>query len=163
MTFDTPPVYGFSDSPLGPISLAATEHGLAGMWFEPQRHMPDRTAWTLCPDIQQHPVLQAADEQLQAYFAGTLRVFKLPLDLRSGTAFQQQVWQELLHIPYGTTISYGKLSLNINKPLAIRAVGTAVGRNPLSIIVPCHRVIGSNGSLTGYAGGLDKKVVLLNL
>lgn len=163
MKFDSTPIYGLSTSPLGSICLAATDKGLAGMWFEHQRHLPERATWKQCPDIRQHAVMQAACEQLKAYFAGTLQDFDLPLDLRGGTAFQQLVWQALLRIPYGKTTSYGALSQRIDKPLAIRAVGTAVGRNPLSIIVPCHRVIGSDGSLTGYAGGLDKKVALLNL
>lgn len=163
MTFDTSLVYTESSSPLGPIWLAATDQGLAGMWFEGQRHAPDRSGWALCPDSQQHPVLNATNQQLQAYFAGSLRQFDLPLDLRGGTVFQQSVWQALLRIPVGKTTSYGEISRRIAKPLAIRAVGTAIGRNPISIIVPCHRVVGADGSLTGYAGGLDRKLALLQL
>lgn len=167
MKFDPSLVYGICSSPsiapLGTLCLAATDRGLAGMWFEGQRHSPDRSGWTLCPDIRQQPVLQAASEQLQAYFAGTLKQFDLPFDLRGGTDFQQAVWQALLRIPYGETTSYGQLSTRIGKPRAVRAVGTAIGHNPISVIVPCHRVLGADGSLTGYAGGLDRKLALLTL
>ncbi len=163
MKFDLSLVYGSCSSPLGNLWLAATDRGLAGMWFEEQRHAPDRTSWTLCPDIHQQPVLHAASEQLLAYFSGTLQQFDLPLDLSGGTDFQQAAWQALLRIPFGATTSYGELSKSIGKPSAVRAVGTAIGRNPISIIVPCHRVVGADGSLTGYAGGLDRKTALLNL
>lgn len=163
MKFDASLVYSASSSPLGAIWLAATDRGLAGMWFDGQRHSPDRSSWTVCPDSHQHPVLNAAVQQLQAYFAGTSLQFDLPLDLRGGTAFQQTVWQALLGIPLGQTTSYGELSKSIGKPLAVRAVGTAIGRNPISVIVPCHRVLGADGSLTGYAGGLDRKMALLTL
>jgi methylated-DNA-[protein]-cysteine S-methyltransferase len=110
-----------------------------------------------------HPVLREAAAQLLAYFAGQRERFDLPLDLSHGTAFQQSVWQALLAIPAGTTVSYGALSMDLGNPAAVRAVGAAVGRNPISVIVPCHRVLGSNGSLTGYAGGLDRKTALLEL
>ena len=163
MKFDPSLVYTESSSPLGPLWLAATDTGLAGMWFVGQRHAPDSSGWTRLSSSQQNPVLDAANQQLQAYFAGSLRPFELPLDLRGGTVFQQAVWQALLRIPLGETTSYGDISRRIAKPLAIRAVGTAIGRNPISIIVPCHRVLGSNGSLTGYAGGLDRKLALLQL
>ena len=106
-------------------------------------------------------MLQAAQAQLAAYFAGTRRSFDLPLDLERGTAFQQSVWRALLQIPYGATLSYGALGAVIGKPSAVRAVGAAVGRNPVSIIVPCHRVLGAHGALTGYAGGLERKTALL--
>ena len=147
-------------SPLGPVTVAATEKGLAGVWFNGQRHLPDFAPWPLAPT---HPVLVETVAQLQAYFAGTRVDFDLPLDLHSGTAFQQAVWQALLAIAPGTTTSYGTLSASIGKPKAVRALGAAVGRNPISIIVPCHRVLGGDGSLTGYAGGLDRKVALLKL
>jgi methylated-DNA-[protein]-cysteine S-methyltransferase len=163
MKFDPSLVYTECSSPLGAIWLAATDAGLAGMWFVGQRHAPDDSDWTRVSSFQQHAVLSAANQQLQAYFAGHLRQFDLPLDLRGGTAFQQSVWQALLRIPVGETSSYGEISRRIAKPLAIRAVGTAIGRNPISIIVPCHRVLGANGSLTGYAGGLDRKLALLQL
>ncbi len=147
-------------SPLGHIILATTEQGLAGVWFEAQRHLHDMSDWR--PDAG-HPVLCNAAAQLGAYFAGERNDFDMPLDLSHGTAFQQVIWQALLQIPYGKTISYGALGKLIGNPAAVRAVGAAVGRNPISLIVPCHRVIGSNGALTGYAGGLHRKTALLTL
>lgn len=148
------------DSPLGGITLAATDDGLAGVWFDQQRHWPDTTGWQTDPD---HPVLREAAAQLSDYFAGGCSHFDLPLDLSHGTAFQQAVWQALLAIPMGKTTSYGALSAGVGKPAAVRAVGAAVGRNPISVIVPCHRVIGTDGSLIGYAGGLERKTALLEL
>lgn len=158
MKFDTQTVQTMFQSPLGPVILAATDRGLAGVWFEGQRHLPDRTGWRV---DDRHPVLVRAVQQLTEYFAGARTVFDLPLDLHGGTAFQQSVWQALLRIPRGTTTSYGALGLGLGKPAAVRAVGAAVGRNPISVIVPCHRVIGSDGSLTGYGGGLPRKKWLL--
>jgi methylated-DNA-[protein]-cysteine S-methyltransferase len=108
-------------------------------------------------------MLASATRQLQEYFAGNRQVFDMPLDLNGGTDFQQQVWRALLEIPSGQTVSYGTLSQRIGRPRAVRAVGAAVGRNPLSIVVPCHRIVGTNGALTGYAGGLDRKTALLQL
>ena len=148
------------DSPLGGITLAATDQGLAGVWFDQQRHSPDMTGWQRSDD---HPVLREAATQLADYFAGRRQHFDLPLDLSHGTAFQQSVWRALLAIPSGQTTSYGALSASVGKPAAVRAVGAAVGRNPISVIVPCHRVLGSDGSLTGYAGGLERKSALLEL
>ncbi len=152
------------ESPLGLIIIAATDKGLAGLWFEGQRHSPaeltgERPAWP----AGSHPVLEKIIDQLQEYFAGTRKRFEVPLDLSGGTGFQQSVWEALLAIPPGQTLSYGDVSQRIGNPTAVRAVGAAVGRNPVSIIVPCHRVVGSNGSLTGYAGGLDRKTALLQL
>lgn len=146
--------------PLGRMILAATPQGLSGVWFEGQRHGPDTSAWQRVADA---PLLAQAMEQLTAYFAGRRTAFDLPLDLRSGTLFQQRVWQALQQIAPGGTTSYAALSARVGSPAAVRAVGAAVGRNPVSIVVPCHRVIGSNGSLTGYAGGLDRKTALLAL
>ena len=147
-------------SPLGPVWLSATGRGLAGLWFLDQRHAP---AW-LGSDLAEsadHPVLTRAAEQIDAYFDGQRRRFDLPLDLEAmGTPFQQAVWQALCVIPCGATISYGELGRRIGRA---DAVGAAVGRNPVSIIVPCHRVVGANGSLTGYAGGLHRKAALLKL
>ena len=148
------------DSPLGRIILAAVGDKLAGVWFEGQRHQPDTSAWPQAPD---YPVLQRAKAQLSDYFAGRRTSFELPLALDTGTAFQQSVWRALLKISCGTTTTYGALVAAIGKPTAARAVGGAIGRNPLSIIVPCHRVIGSNGSLIGYAAGLERKSALLQL
>ncbi len=147
-------------SPLGPMTLAATSKGLAGVWFDGQKHMPDTRGWPEQPD---HPVLQQAQNELAQYFAGQRPRFDLPLDLGRGTDFQQQVWQGLLDIPAGQTLSYGALGTRIGRPAAVRAVGAAVGRNPISIIVPCHRVVGADGALTGYAGGLERKTALLKL
>lgn len=150
------------DSPLGPIVLAASARGLAGLWFDGQRHQPDASGWREAP---QHPLLRRTALLLQAYFAGRPAPLPadLPLDLHAGTAFQRAVWLALLRIPRGGTTSYGGLAAGLGKPAAVRAVGAAVGRNPVSILVPCHRVLGSDGSLTGYAGGLDRKTALLRL
>ena len=147
-------------SPLGSILLAATDRGLAGLWFEGQRYHPPADAWPLVAD---HPVLTLACRQLDEYFSGDRTTFELPLDLQGGTPFQRSVWQALLGIPAGARTSYAALSQRIGRPAAVRAVGAAVGRNPLSIVVPCHRVVGTDGSLTGYAGGLDRKTALLRL
>ena len=147
-------------SPLGRMTLAATSSGLAGAWFDGQRHQPDTSAW---PEDRDNPVLALARHQLDGYFAGSRDSFDLPLDWRGGTPFQQRVWQALRAIPMGDTTSYGRLSLEIGKPTAARAVGAAVGRNPISLIVPCHRVLGADGAMTGYAGGLDRKIALLRL
>ena len=148
------------ESPLGTMLLAATDQGLAGVWFVGQRHGPDSSGWREDP---QHPVLREAVAQLAAYFAGERTAFDLPLDLQAGTAFQRSVWQELIAIPRGGTTSYAELGRRLGRPQAARAVGAAVGRNPISIVVPCHRVLGTGGALTGYAGGLERKTALLRL
>jgi methylated-DNA-[protein]-cysteine S-methyltransferase len=146
---------------LGSILLAASAHGLTGLWFEGQRHGPANFAqWRHEPA---HPVFTQARRQLDAYFARTQTVFTLPLDLSAGTAFQSRVWHALQAIPAGFTQSYSSLAERIGAPSAVRAVGAAVGRNPVSIVVPCHRVIGASGALTGYAGGLARKTALLRL
>ena len=155
-------------SPLGPMTLAATDKGLAGLWFDGQKHLPPELSGQPHADLiwrtdADHPVLQETSLQLTDYFAGQRDHFDLPLDLAGGTSFQQAVWQALLGIAQGETASYGDISSRIGKPTAVRAVGAAVGRNPVSVIVPCHRVIGSNDSLTSYAGGLDRKTALLKL
>jgi len=150
-------------SPLGPLLLAATPLGLSGVWFMDQRHLPAEGQiqdWT--PD-QDNAILSTAAAQLTAYFEQRLDRFDLPLDLSAGTAFQSSVWRALLDIPFGQTRSYGELARAIGKPAAVRAVGAAIGRNPLGIVVPCHRVVGAQGALTGYAGGLDRKAALLRL
>jgi len=146
--------------PLGPMTLAAHGTALVGVWFDGQQHQPDWSVWVSAP---QHPVLFEAVSQLQQYFAKERRTFDLPLDLTGGTVFQQEVWGALRDVTTGTTVSYGSISQRIGKPKAVRAVGAAIGRNPLSIVVPCHRVVGANGALTGYAGGLDRKIALLEL
>ncbi|MDB5779955.1 MAG: methylated-DNA--protein-cysteine methyltransferase [Polaromonas sp.] len=163
MKFDTSTVQTTVPSPLGTIAIAATDQGLAGLWFaENQRYLPPELTGSW-PAEAGHPVLQQARAQLGEYFAGRRSRFDLPLDLRCGTAFQQSVWQALLAIPHGEVTSYGEVSRRIGHPAAVRAVGGAIGRNPVSIIVPCHRVTGTGGALTGYAGGLDRKTALLRL
>ena len=146
--------------PMGPMIVAATDRGIAGIWFEGQKHMPAHANW---PADETHPLLRRAIEQLSDYFAGRRASFDLPLDLQAGTSFQQSVWRALLAIPHGATTNYGALGRLIGAPAASRAVGAAVGRNPVSIVVPCHRVLGAGGALTGYAGGIERKSALLKL
>ena len=167
MKFDTSIVQTVFASPLGPVTLAATARGLAGLWFAGQRHLPAQLAqpaaapaWT---HSDNHVVLQQAAAQLTQYFAGERCHFDLPLDVSGGTAFQQTVWQALLLIEPGHTCTYSAVSQHIGNPAAVRAVGAAIGRNPISIVLPCHRVLGANGQLTGYAGGLARKQALLKL
>lgn len=151
-------------TPLGPLLLVATEHGLAGAWFhEGQRDTPAADVVARWPRDPHHPLLQRTAGVLDRYFAGQAGAFDLPLDLSAGTDFQQAVWQALCLIEPGRTVSYGEVARAIGRPSAVRAVGAAVGANPISIIVPCHRVMGANGSLTGYSGGLHRKVALLAL
>jgi methylated-DNA-[protein]-cysteine S-methyltransferase len=164
MKFATSLVQTRFNSPLGTVIAAASDKGLAGLWFDGQRHFPPELAGAaVWPTDDDHPVLKRTVNQLKDYFAGTRTAFELPLDLSHGTAFQQSVWQALLAIAPGDTASYGEISARIGNPAAVRAVGAAVGRNPVSIIVPCHRVMGADGSLTGYAGGLERKTALLTL
>jgi len=133
--------------------------GLAGVWFDDQKHHPGEL---LAPEEPAHPWLKLAGAELQRYFCGDLRRFTVALDPQ-GTPFQRQVWQALPGIGYGRLSTYGQLAQQLGRPAAARAVGAAVGRNPLGIIVPCHRVVGQDGTLTGYAGGLHRKQVLLQL
>jgi methylated-DNA-[protein]-cysteine S-methyltransferase len=160
MSFDPRTVITHADTRLGPVTMAATGQGLAGLWFAGQKHHPDTRGWRTEDD---NPWLIQARAQLADYLAGRRTGFDLPLDLRSGSVFQQAVWNALCNIPAGSTTSYGAVSRQIGRPSAVRAVGAAVGRNPVSIIVPCHRVLGANGALTGYAGGLERKAALLAL
>jgi methylated-DNA-[protein]-cysteine S-methyltransferase len=144
-------------SPVGELTLFASEHGLAAvLWPNELR----RIRLTPVTEDSQHPLLLETERQLNAYFAGELRQFTVPLDF-SGTEFQKKVWLALTAIPYGETRSYAEIARAIGHPGAVRAVGAANGRNPISIIAPCHRVIGSNGKLTGFAGGLEAKAFLL--
>ena len=160
MKFAASTVQNLHDSALGPILLAASKKQLVGIWFAGQRHQPDTSNWA---SDEHHPLLRRVKTELDEYFAGQRHSFDLPLDMECGTAFQQTVWRALLAIPYGSSTSYGALSTVIGRPSAVRALGGAVGRNPFSIVVPCHRVIGAKGSLTGYAGGLERKSALLQL
>ena len=146
-------------TPLGPLLLARTARGLAGAWFEGQKHHPGLLG---APQRPNDELLREAADQLHAYFAGERDSFELPLDLH-GTPFQRAVWQALLAIPGGRTRSYGEIAHALDAASARRAVGGAVGRNPVSVIVPCHRVVGSDGSMTGYAGGVERKRALLTL
>ena len=149
-------------TPLGPVRLLAGPDGLAGLWFEDQKHRPQALdgVW---PHDTGHALLDLTQAQLEQYFNGQRRRFDLPLDFSAGTVFQQAVWQALLSIEPGCTCSYAELAQHIGRPQAARAVGAAVGRNRLSVIVPCHRVVGQDGQLTGYAGGLSRKRALLTL
>ena len=164
MHFPTDTVQCRCPSPLGEVRLAASSLGLVGLWFDGQRHLPAQLdgpgAW---PATDAHPVLREAARQLQEYLGGTRTCFDLSLDLRGGTPFQQAVWRALCAIPRGRTTSYLAIAQALGKPSAVRAVGAAVGRNPVSVAVPCHRVLGSDGNLTGYAGGLERKRALLRL
>lgn len=146
-------------SPLGEVRLARTALGLSGMWFAGQRDDPGDLP---VPHRADDPVLAEAARQLDAFWAGRRQQFDLPLDL-IGTPFQRKVWQALLDIPFGSWRHYGDIAQQIGQATASRAVGGAVGRNPVSVIVPCHRVIGLNGTLTGYSGGMDRKKALLRL
>jgi methylated-DNA-[protein]-cysteine S-methyltransferase len=149
--------YRTIDSPIGLLTLAGHGSELSNLRMMDQTHEPDRGDWI--PDELAFP---DAVEQLEAYFAGELREFNLGLDM-TGTAFQRRVWKALQTIPYGQTRSYGEIAEQIGSPNASRAVGLANGRNPVAIVVPCHRVIGANGSLTGFGGGLARKSALLDL
>lgn len=144
------------DSPYGPLTLVATDGTLSGLYMTEQRHRPPEETFG---DRDAGPFGEAIS-QLEAYFAGELREFELPMRL-DGTPFQRTVWQQLQLIPYGETRTYGQLAEALGKPNASRAVGLANGKNPIGVIVPCHRVIGAGGSLTGYGGGLDRKQRLL--
>jgi methylated-DNA-[protein]-cysteine S-methyltransferase len=145
------------ESPVGTLTLTAVDGRLTGLHMDGQRHAPTSSEdWERDDDG-----LAAAVDQLEAYFAGSRETFDVPLDLQ-GTDFQRRVWAGLLEIPYGETMSYGELARRVARPGASRAVGLANGRNPVAIIVPCHRVIGADGTLTGYGGGLDRKVWLLD-
>jgi len=145
-------------SPIGDLVITASDSGLTGVWFPGKGPVAAAR-----PDDERGPaseLLARASEQLAEYFAGTRTTFDLPLDA-GGTAFERRVWDALRTIPYGTTLSYSELARRLGDPRATRAVGAANGKNPIPIIVPCHRVIGANGALTGFGGGLDRKRWLL--
>jgi methylated-DNA-[protein]-cysteine S-methyltransferase len=157
-TTHTRHVYTRVPSPVGTLTLVATDDGLAAILWENDR--PGRVALNRAAEDSGHPVLAEVRRQLEEYFAGRRQQFSLKLD-PSGTGFQRKVWNALLTIPFGETRSYAQIARQIGKPTAARAVGAANGRNPLSIVAPCHRVVGSTGALTGFAGGLDVKARLL--
>lgn len=145
------------ESPLGPLTLAVTARGLAGIWFDGQDHHPVQVP---APVDAGHPLLVQAAAELAAYWADASHHFTLPLDPQ-GSDFQQAVWRALLEIAPGALSTYGAVAQRIGRPDAVRAVGGAIGRNPIGIVVPCHRVVGKDGTLTGYAGGLPRKQALL--
>jgi methylated-DNA-[protein]-cysteine S-methyltransferase len=153
-------VYKFMESPVGKLKLVASDKGLVAVLWE--NDGPRRVRLSEQIEDAKHPVLVETERQLKEYFAGRRQEFDVPLDMQ-GTRFQKDVWEALLAIPFGETRSYGQLAKQLGNPRATRAVGAANGRNPVSIIVPCHRVIGSSGKLTGFAGGLDTKARLLSL
>jgi methylated-DNA-[protein]-cysteine S-methyltransferase len=148
------------ESPAGSLKLVACDDGLAAVLWE--NDSPLRVRLNIGAEHENHAVLVETERQLQEYFAGGRKTFDLKLDF-AGTGFQKKVWAALLTIPFGETRSYGQIARQIGNPKAVRAVGAANGRNPLSIVVPCHRVIGSTGQLTGFAGGLTIKALLLEL
>jgi len=152
--------YKIIDSPVGKLKLVASDKGLVAILWE--NDSPRRVRLGEVVEDGKHFVLSETERQLQEYFGGRRRSFSLTLDLR-GTRFQNDVWGALLAIPFGETRSYGQIARQLGNPKATRAVGAANGKNPISIVVPCHRVIGSSGRLTGFAGGLDTKAHLLEL
>jgi len=156
------------NTPLGEILISATDHALTGVWFVDQKYAPATEGF----DTKTHsaPVIDSTLEWLSAYFEcfgktpqanGSKGLKKIPKLAPHGTDFQCQVWESLVKIPHGETITYGQFAQSMGKPTAVRAVAAAIGRNPISLLIPCHRVLGANGSLTGYAGGLDRKKRLL--
>jgi methylated-DNA-[protein]-cysteine S-methyltransferase len=152
--------YKVMQSPVGDLKLVASDEGLVAILW--QNDKPSRVRLNQLVEDTTHPILLDTERELGEYFAGKRKSFSIPLDMR-GTPFQKNVWHALLAIPFGETRSYGQLAKQLGNPQAMRAVGAANGRNPISIIVPCHRVIGSSGKLTGFAGGLETKAQLLSL
>ena len=148
------------DSPVGRLKLVAHDQALVAVLWENENPKRVRLAELIAQP--QHPILLATQQQLSEYFAGNRQQFNLPLDFE-GTEFQQKVWQALLSIPFGETRSYKQIAAQIGNVKAVRAVGAANGKNPISIIAPCHRVVGANGKLVGFAGGLNNKEILLQL
>ncbi|MGE8653021.1 MAG: methylated-DNA--[protein]-cysteine S-methyltransferase [Acinetobacter gandensis] len=152
--------YQYLDSPVGQLQLVANETALVAVLWENEK--PDRVRLASLVEDHKHPILLKTAKQLNEYFAGKRQIFDLPLDF-SGTEFQQKVWQALLTIPFGETRSYKQIAEQIGNVKAVRAVGAANGKNPISIIAPCHRVVGANGKLVGFAGGLENKDILLKI
>ncbi len=154
-------VHTLFPSSVGTLTLVAGVRGLAGILWEQEKAARVPYPEHLTED-KAHPVLRETARQLEEYFAGKRQVFDMPLDF-TGNDFQRGVWAALLDIPYGETRSYGQIAARVGNPKAVRAVGAAIGKNPVSIIAPCHRVVGANGKLTGFAGGLPAKAFLLDL
>jgi methylated-DNA-[protein]-cysteine S-methyltransferase len=153
-------VFKTAASPVGLLKLVANDAGLAAVLW--QNDDPHRVRLGPMVEATAHPILIETGHQLAAYFEGSLKTFDIPLDFK-GTEFQKIVWAALLTIPFGETRSYGQIARQIGHPTAVRAVGAANGRNPISIVAPCHRVVGASGALTGFAGGLGAKRYLLDL
>lgn len=153
------------DSPVGPLLLAATGRGVCRIWFRPDpEEQLDALARTFGPRVlRSHRAVERADRQLAEYFDGRRDTFELDTDLRGVNPFAEQVLTELARVPFGETTTYGALAARVGRPKAARAIGTVMNRNPIPIVLPCHRVLGANGSLTGYAGGLPTKEHLLRL
>ena len=151
--------YDQFDTPQGTMLITATGKGLAGVYFKGQKHFPKKRDWER---DARHPVLRQAKRELKEYFAGRRQRFDVALDPQ-GTVFQRSIWKAIARVGFGKTLTYGELAQRAGHPGSARAAGAATGRNPLSVIVPCHRIMGANGSLTGYAGGLSRKRALLEL
>jgi len=152
--------YSIFKSPLGDLMLVTDGSALVGLYFVGSDHVPDSSKrWAR---NEEHAILRQAAGELREYFAAKRRTFSLPLRL-TGTEFQEKIWREIASIPYGQTVSYSDLATRVGAPNAVRAAGTSTGRNPVSIIIPCHRVVGKNGNMRGFAGGLGRKQRLLGL
>jgi len=152
--------FDFYESPMGKMLIVAADEGLRGLYFIDQKYYREvQSEWTRAP---KHPVVRQTAREMQEYFAGKRRQFDIPL-APEGTPFQASIWKAISSVKYGDSITYSELARRAGHPDAIRAAGTATGRNPITIIVPCHRIVGSDGSLTGYAGGLDRKRALQEL
>lgn len=146
--------YDFYESPMGRMLIVATDEGLSGLYFVDQKYYREvESDWV---QAEKHPIVRQTAREMKEYFAGKRQVFEVPL-AAEGTSFQAKVWKAISSVKYGNTITYSELARRAGHPDAIRAAGTATGRNPITIIVPCHRIVGSDGSLTGYAGGLERK------
>jgi len=151
-------LYQIVESPIGPLTILSDGEGLTGLYMNVHKYGPSQTdGWRLSPE---NPVVSETARQLREFFLGTRLEFDLPLNA-SGTEFQRRCWQQLSRIPYGETWSYGEMAKKLGSPDASRAVGAANGQNPISVIVPCHRVIGASGKLVGFGGGLPRKAALL--
>jgi methylated-DNA-[protein]-cysteine S-methyltransferase len=151
--------YDFLSTPHGTMLVAATDRGLCGVWFKGQKYFPVTREWRRDPA---HTVVQQAKKELGEFFAGKRKRFSVALD-PAGTPFQRKVWKAIFGVGFGQTITYGELARRAGAPGSARAAGAATGRNPIGVIVPCHRIMGADGSLTGYAGGLARKRALLQL
>ena len=151
--------YDQFETPQGTMLATATDNGLAGVYFKGQKHFPKQRDWRR---DARHPVVRQAKRELAEYFAGRRKRFDVALDPQ-GSVFQRSIWKAIAKVGFGKTLTYGELAQRAGHPGSARAAGTATGRNPLSVIVPCHRIMGANGSLTGYAGGLHRKRALLAL